>query len=154
MALALAALQAQAQQEPKQITTDPAGKESLAVAAPKGRKTVRPAYLTKVATRKIAADPEEAVTMKTATTVSSPVAEIRAFPNPFSSQIDVIITDGAMAKSVYKANLYDSSGKRVHSETLPANQSSLQLSQLDAGVYFLQVEKNGVLLKQQKFVKL
>ncbi len=58
-----------------------------------------------------------------------------------------------MGKSVYKANLYDMNGKRVFSETLTANQSSLLLSQLSAGMYVLHIEKNGSIIKQEKFIK-
>jgi len=58
-----------------------------------------------------------------------------------------------MSKSVYKANLYDMNGKRVFSETLTANQSSLQLAQFSAGMYFLYIEKNGIIIKQEKFIK-
>lgn len=86
--------------------------------------------------------------------MSEPLAAIRAFPNPFTTQIDVIIADAAIEKSVYKASLYDINGKRVHSQTLHTNQSGLQLPELDAGMYFLQVEKNGALVKQEKFVKM
>jgi hypothetical protein len=84
---------------------------------------------------------------------SNAVAEIKAFPNPFTTQIDVIITDGHMAQASYKANLYDVNGKKVHAENLTANQSTLQLGHLSAGVYFLYVEKNGTIMKQEKFVK-
>jgi len=84
---------------------------------------------------------------------NSAVAEIKAFPNPFTTQIDVIITDGAMSKSVYKAIMFDLNGRKVHTETISTNQYSMQLSHLSTGVYFLNIEKNGVLLKQERFVK-
>jgi len=83
----------------------------------------------------------------------TPLAEIKAFPNPFTTQIDIIITDGNMSRSVYKASLFDLNGKNVRSEILSANQSSLELSQLSTGVYFLQIEKNGALVKPEKFIK-
>ena len=67
------------------------------------------------------------------------VYEVKAFPNPFTTQIDVIITDGALHKSVYKASLYDLNGKRVFSEVLSANQSSLSLAHLSAGMYLLHI---------------
>lgn len=81
------------------------------------------------------------------------VAEIKAFPNPFTTQIDVFITDGHMAKSEYRASLYDVNGKKVYTELLTSNQHSLYLSHLSTGVYFLYIEKNGVTIKQEKFVK-
>jgi len=66
----------------------------------------------------------------------TPVAEIKTFPNPFTTQIDIIITDGNMSRSVYKASLFDLNGKNVRSEILSANQSFLELSQLSTGVFF------------------
>lgn len=81
------------------------------------------------------------------------INEIKAFPNPFSTQVDVFITDGHMDKSSYKAELYDVEGRKVHSEQLFLNQTSLQLSHLSKGVYILYIEKNGKNIKQQKLVK-
>ncbi len=100
-----------------------------------------------------AIDNEATASKNTAVTTAAPVAEIKAFPNPFTSQIDVIITDGAMEKSVYTASLFDLNGRKVFQEVLRDNQSSLPLSQLSTGVYFLHIEKNGTLIKHEKFVK-
>lgn len=118
-------------------------------------KKVNPLYQTSIQRRQISvidADAREEKSLKTAS-VNNPVYEIKAFPNPFTTQIDVIITDGAMHKSVYKANLYDVNGKLVYSETLTANQSSLQLAHFSAGMYLLHIEKNGTIVKQEKFIK-
>lgn len=98
-------------------------------------------------------DRENSAAQKTQSTATAALMEVKAFPNPFSTQIDIIITDGEMEKSVYKAELYDLSGKKVYGQTLVANQSSLQLSQLSAGAYLLRIEKNGAMIKQEKFIK-
>jgi hypothetical protein len=84
---------------------------------------------------------------------SAVTTEIKAFPNPFSSQVDIFITDAHMDKSSYKAELFDVQGRKVHSEELFLNQSSLQLSHLSKGVYILYIEKNGKNIRQEKLVK-
>lgn len=81
------------------------------------------------------------------------INEVKAFPNPFSTQVDVFITDGHMDKSAYKAELFDVEGRKVHSESLFLNQTPLQLSHLGKGVYLLYIEKNGKVIKQEKLVK-
>lgn len=80
-------------------------------------------------------------------------ADIHAFPNPFNSQLDVIITDAGMDKSAYAATLHDVSGKEVFSQKLTNHQNSLELSQLAKGVYVLYITRDGVNIKQEKFVK-
>jgi hypothetical protein len=116
-------------------------------------KKINPLYLKAAPMSKPVRDMETNAAKKTGVENNNTVTEIKAFPNPFTTQIDVIITDGHMAQSAYKANLYDVNGKRVHAENLTANQSTLKLEHLSAGVYFLYVEKNGTIMKQEKFVK-
>ena len=116
-------------------------------------KKINPIYLKANRIAKPVRDAESIASKTTGIDDNNAVAEIKAFPNPFTTQIDVIITDGHMAQSTYKANLYDVNGKKVHAENLTANQSILKLEHLSAGVYFLYVEKNGTVLKQEKFVK-
>jgi hypothetical protein len=84
---------------------------------------------------------------------SAVTTEIKAFPNPFTSQVDIFITDAHMDKASYKAEIFDVQGRKVHSEDLFLNQSSLQLSHLSKGVYILYIEKNGKHIKQEKLVK-
>lgn len=150
-ALLLAALAGQAQSKVKVLAVKPAGIEHIAPTPELRHKRAIMLHRAKIEAPIRDVEP---IIRKPGVSAAPPVAEIRAFPNPFTTQIDVIITDAAMAKSVYKASLYDVNGKLVHSETLHTNQSSLQLPELDAGMYFLQVEKNGALFKQEKFVKM
>lgn len=116
-------------------------------------KKVNPAYLKFNRIKRPVRDVQNSTAKTTGIDNSSAVAEIKAFPNPFTTQIDVIITDGHMAQASYKASLYDVNGKKVHSENLTANQSTLKLEHLSAGVYLLYVEKNGTIMKQEKFIK-
>ena len=118
-----------------------------------GPKKVNPLYYSSIQRIQSPAIDTENKNAKSVTGAGVSVSEIKAFPNPFNTQIDIIITDGAMSRFLYKAILYDLNGKRVFSETLTANQSSLQLTQLSAGMYLLHIEKNGVVVKQEKFVK-
>lgn len=157
-ALLLLAVCAAAQSSQAKIPVNPIGKVSLlstgkvSLASTKEIRRVHRLHETKMEARTLPHRDTETNSAKLSGSAAA-VVEIKAFPNPFSSQIDIIITDGAMARSAYKASLYDINGRRVHGEALVANQSSLQLAHLDAGIYFLQIEKNGSLLKQEKFVK-
>ena len=119
---------------------------------PKSKK-VNPLYSASIQRKTSPAVDTDAEGKTTKSLNASAVAEIKAFPNPFSTQIDVIITDGNMSRSVYKANLYDINGRLVHSEVLTANQSSMPLVHLSKGMYLLHIERNGSVVKQEKFIK-
>lgn len=116
-------------------------------------KKVNPLYATSISRRTAPVIDNDKTSATAEKSSIALVYEIKAFPNPFSTQLDIFVTDGAMDKSVYLANLYDISGKLVFSERLTANQSSLALGGLSPGIYILGIDKNGIRVKSEKLVK-
>lgn len=56
------------------------------------------------------------------------------YPNPTSSELNV-----SAAKNISKIELFNILGQRVHSETVQANQKQLNISNLQKGVYVMEV---------------
>ena len=78
---------------------------------------------------------------------------VKTFPNPFTSDLSVSINDVSMGNSGYEAILYDLQGRKVFSRELFSNLSKLNLTGIDAGMYVLHIQKNGVAILQEKVVK-
>ncbi len=81
---------------------------------------------------------------------------IKSFPNPFNSDININIT--AKAENTVHINIFDIRGQLVHSSSFVANQGEgiykvENLDGLAGGIYFVRVESNGE-VKTIKMTKL
>jgi glutaredoxin len=96
------------------------------------------------------ADMEESSNSRTSIVKST---EVHAFPNPFINELSLSVSDASFTNSKYEAEVYTLQGKKVYSQQLHNAQCGLSLSSLSAGMYILQVQKNGTLVLQEKVVK-
>lgn len=114
-------------------------------------KKTNPLYLQRQLPLKCLNDNEGIVKQKVASPKNT--VDVKAFPNPFVSDITVTINDALMSKSNYAAQLYDLQGKKVFSQNLSFNQNTLNITGIAAGMYVLNVQKNGATVLQEKIVK-
>lgn len=73
--------------------------------------------------------------------------EVKLFPNPATDQLQV-----RSAQNMQSIRLVSATGQVIRTLRLDANQSTVNVSDLKAGVYYLMVEVNGE-LRPQRFVK-
>lgn len=64
----------------------------------------------------------------------------QVYPNPATGLVYVSIPN----QSAYTVNLFDIAGRLQSSNTLNANQQSIDISNLAAGIYLMQIEQNGM----------
>jgi hypothetical protein len=87
---------------------------------------------------------------------ANPTAEIneeiysntKIYPNPFSSNIS--ITSDELINS---AKIIDVKGKLIHNYANSFNSKNIDLNELNKGIYFLQLEYDGSIIKRHKLVK-
>ena len=80
---------------------------------------------------------------------------ISVFPNPAKDHINILLPGNEYYSGELKAaNIYDESGRLVKSETVSnrANQITINIASLSNGIYYAEVNMNGV-ISRQKFVK-
>ena len=77
-------------------------------------------------------------------TATNKEADIRIFPNPVNSGAFTVILPGDDEIDT-EVRLYDSTSRLVRQQRVTSSQSTIEVSELEKGVYLLQVEKNGVL---------
>jgi len=66
--------------------------------------------------------------------------EVKAYPNPFSSVLNVALGDNVTEAMVA---ITDVTGKQVYASQLAQKESSLDLEHLQAGIYFIELSTNG-----------
>ncbi len=69
------------------------------------------------------------------------------FPNPVQSLLTI-----QLDKSNLSLSIVDMLGKTVLSRDNMSNKNTINLSQLNNGVYFVSVKENGVVLKTEKLI--
>jgi hypothetical protein len=79
-------------------------------------------------------------------------AEISIYPNPAQEYINVSIPSH-MASFVTRVEVTDALGKLVMKQTLTADHTTLNLSQLEEGIYFFTVISHDRIVKTSKVVK-
>jgi hypothetical protein len=79
--------------------------------------------------------------------------EFRVFPNPFTEEVTIDLGDHSTDK--IRISIYDLSGRRVMIRTVNKldHEIELQLSQLNKGVYFLELEFEGFIYNR-KLIKI
>ena len=103
------------------------------------------------ALRQVADVEERTLTRNSPAKIKS--VEMKAFPNPFTSNLSLIITDADLNSSSYEAQLYDLQGKKVFFQKLSSNQTVLMPPDINAGMYFLHVLKKGTVVLKEKMIK-
>ena len=79
--------------------------------------------------------------------------ELNAYPNPFNNQFTVTYQFKEAFNQAY-IHIHNALGQRLQSIQLGAQAGTLQLGdQLEAGVYFLQVEADGKLDQATRVIK-
>ena len=97
-------------------------------------------------------DEERPSLRKSVSTTSSAVV-VKTFPNPFTSELIVNINDATTTYAGYEAILLDMQGKKIFSQELVSKINKLNLNNLNAGMYVLHVQKNGIAVLQEKVIK-
>lgn len=85
-------------------------------------------------------------------TAIEPVAEqaVTIFPNPASSSITVQIEN---VPANYKITIYNVIGKKVkESVGIERDKTEMNVSDLENGIYFLQVENENAILRKEKII--
>jgi len=77
--------------------------------------------------------------------------KISVYPNPVTDELTIKF-DVEM-KGDFDLIVYDQSGRKVVAETTNQNLSSINLNQLENGVYFLSIQQDGMLFLSKKLVK-
>lgn len=76
---------------------------------------------------------------------------IKVYPNPANEQITVT-ANGLNEKNNYKIELYNTIGSLVKTEEFTNGKVLLNISELQAGLYFVVLKENNTTLSQQKFL--
>jgi hypothetical protein len=87
---------------------------------------------------------------------ANPTAEIneeiysntKIYPNPFSSNISI-----TSAELINSAKIIDVKGKIIYNYTKSFYSKNIDLNELNKGIYFLQLEYDGSIIKRHKLVK-
>lgn len=83
--------------------------------------------------------------------VTTPKAKMDIFPNPAGEVLNVNITGYDQEKLI---EVFDINGKKVITEIIFQNNSTLRIARLPKGIYLLKVsDKDGTVLNQDKFIK-
>ena len=82
--------------------------------------------------------------------VPSTVNRIRIWPNPAGEILNVDISDESL-QGPFTITVFDTGGRMVMREK---NSSSLGLSKLPEGIYFLVVEAGGKRISSNKFIRM
>ena len=77
--------------------------------------------------------------------------ELVAYPNPTSDVLHLSVKDAAIDKLSY--SISDVKGRLQETGTILGAESTLQFSQYLAGVYFVEVKKDGKLVKRFEILK-
>jgi putative ubiquitin-RnfH superfamily antitoxin RatB of RatAB toxin-antitoxin module len=76
---------------------------------------------------------------------------LKIFPNPASSSVSVALEN--MPDANYNLSLYDVVGKKVQETVkIAGNRADLDVSGLQNGIYFLNVEKDNSVIKKERIV--
>jgi len=75
---------------------------------------------------------------------------INAFPNPV---IEFVTLDLSETGNETKYILYNVEGKKIKENDISEKTTSIQMSELSSGIYFLEVQRNNQKIKQYKIVK-
>lgn len=75
---------------------------------------------------------------------------INAFPNPV---IEFVTLDLSETGNETKYILYSVEGKKITENNISEKTTSIQMSELSSGIYFLEVQRNNQKIKQYKIVK-
>ncbi len=76
--------------------------------------------------------------------------QVQIFPNPFKDQL--LLSDCNSFNSVFEVHIYDLQGKSILNDTMSLNQP-IQTSQWQSGVYWVEIKKDGKLIRVQKMIK-
>ncbi len=83
--------------------------------------------------------------------VTTAKVKMDLFPNPADQVLNVNITGYDQEKLI---EIYDINGKKVMTETVTQNNSTLRIANLAKGIYLLKVsDKEGTILNQDKFIR-
>ncbi len=107
-------------------------------------------HVEKQANRRPIIDLESAIERKAGTEA---LIGVKAFPNPFATDLSVSINDVSTINSIYEAALFDLQGRKVFSQELSSKLSKLNLVGIANGIYVLNVQKNGNTILQEKVIK-
>lgn len=78
--------------------------------------------------------------------------QIRLFPNPSEGQVTIALNSTSLSES-FAVEIVDAIGKLVTSHKLN-NETIINISNLDSGVYFFKIKKNNTLIKTSQIIKL
>lgn len=83
-------------------------------------------------------------------TVSLDNVNLRVYPNPFRNELTINL--GRFSENWVEIQLYNAVGQAIKQWTIQ-NQMTVDLSQLEKGIYFLRAIENGELLSTTKIIK-
>ena len=76
---------------------------------------------------------------------------IKVYPNPVTDEVTVKFD--SQISGDFDVVVFDQTGREVIAETTNQQLTNINLSQLEKGVYYLSIQKEGVLFLNQKLVK-
>lgn len=80
----------------------------------------------------------------------TPETDFRIFPNPATTQINIEMNE---VESSMQIALYDLLGKKIKETVQPSNRlTNIDVSDLQNGIYFLQIENKGGVIRKEKIV--
>ncbi|MCG9793504.1 T9SS type A sorting domain-containing protein [Flavobacterium algicola] len=82
-----------------------------------------------------------------------PTAEIIIFPNPTTDYVTVNMNGLELEQGIKSYQMYDLQGRMVKQNTISQTETPINMTDLSASVYILQVVVNSELLKTFKIVK-
>jgi hypothetical protein len=77
--------------------------------------------------------------------------EVKVYPNPTSanSEFNVVVPEGMVGGNI---TLYNANGNKVKTINTDAKKTTLKISELSAGNYFIEIQKDGVTMKKQVII--
>jgi hypothetical protein len=80
------------------------------------------------------------------------IDNIQLYPNPTNGELNIQISNQLISDKL-QINIYDISGKIIHSTTVSNNKINLDVNHLENGVYFLQINIDDKKYLKERFIK-
>ena len=78
--------------------------------------------------------------------------DLIVYPNPATNELRISISTGSMTNAGFKIqsiHIYNVLGEMVYTSYLSTNQSTINISQLSKGIYFVEVQSENTIINRK-----
>ena len=89
---------------------------------------------------------------ETSSTADTEIATVRIYPNPVRDNLQVSFNNHQPNES--SLMLYNEDGRLLSSNPLRTMESNIDISQINNGIYFYEIQDKGIVVNQGKIMKI